>query len=172
MATELKWVTPLTSAGNLFYHFLNRDCKLIHWPSFNSKPVIIVVYLFLETLVFFFSGCLLIHHVWVTTSCKLLSKLLIPGWLCGHGWSPDVLHWLQLQFPIPGRCSAWSEDPGPSSVSALPLLGATSLPLTLLHWPLQDNLPISQLQLSGELKRTFSPLVSGPKIKTTHHNRW
>lgn len=79
-------------------------------------------------------------------------KLPVSGRLCGQGWCLHVLHRVQLQVSIPGRGCAGSGDPGPFGVSPVPLHDAPSLPLALLHRPLQDHLPLPPLQLPGELK--------------------
>ncbi|XP_056910561.1 uncharacterized protein LOC130537642 isoform X2 [Takifugu flavidus] len=73
----------------------------------------------------------------------------LSGRLCGFSRCADVLHRLQLQISFFGRVSAWPGHPGPSGVSHVPLHDAAGLPLPLLHWHLQDHLPVSSLQLSG-----------------------
>lgn len=76
--------------------------------------------------------------------------LIFTGRLRGHSRRPHVLHWLQLQFSIPGRTSVGSGHSEPSGVSALPIHHTTRLSLALHHWHLQDHLPLSQLWLPGE----------------------
>ncbi|XP_061903107.1 uncharacterized protein LOC133650188 isoform X2 [Entelurus aequoreus] len=74
------------------------------------------------------------------------------GFQAGAGGRPALLHRLQVQLPLPGRRAAGAGHPGPLGGAAVPLHDAARLPLTLLHRPLQDHLPLPLLPLSGPVR--------------------